>query len=41
MKLKQKLGSRVTLDEVLHVGKVGCPKESGARSRKDTEGEGT
>jgi hypothetical protein len=40
MKLKQKLSSCVTLDEVLHVGEVGRPKESSVRSRKDMEGEG-
>jgi hypothetical protein len=39
--LKQRLDSRATPDEVLHVGEVGRPKESGARSRKDTEREGT
>jgi hypothetical protein len=37
--LKQRLDSRATPDEVLHVGEVGRPKESGARSRKDTERE--
>jgi hypothetical protein len=38
---KQRLDSHTTPDEVLHVGKVGRPKESGARLRKDTEREGT
>jgi hypothetical protein len=41
MKSKQKLGSCMTLDEVLHVGEVGRPKESSTRLRKDMEGEGT
>jgi hypothetical protein len=40
VELKQRLDSRATPDEVLHVGEVGRPKESSARSRKDTEREG-